>query len=340
MWDRHKAGTLIWQYLRAHPEKLLERNRKISQKLKGRKLSKPPWNKGLTKDDPRIRKGVEKRRQTMLQRYGTLAVGHGPKPIEPWSGPPPEKEHLLCELIGYLCGDGSITKQGHLTITSKDLAVVERFKQILIELRGEKANHKIDLRVIPAHVSRGRLIRESACYQYRHKDRALARFLKQRLMVRTRTENWEVPKIAFKNEKNAWHFIYGLFNSDGKMSFPNGYPQIGFACGPSLEGAKTLLALLRKIGFKCFRIYQDRSNGRLKTVYTVMNTYTPECKKFGRQILDHVLVPERREKLERLMELKLKRIQSPKGSFYQNPLNDLKHFPETEPQNEGNRLLS
>ena len=323
MWDRHKAGTLIWQYLKAHPEKLLERNRKISQKLKGRKRSKPPWNKGLTKDDPRIRKGVEKRRQTMLRRYGTmnLGLGHRWKPLEPWDGPPLEKEHLLCELIGYLCGDGSITKQGHLSIISKDLAVVERFKQILIELRGERANHKIDLVSVKPHYIQGRLVRGSMVFIYRHGDRSLVRYLKEKINAKTRSDDWQVPKIAFKNEKNAWHFIYGLFNSDGKMTFPNGYPQIGFACGPSLEGAKTLLALLRKLGFKCFRIYQDSSNGRLKTVYTVMNTYTQECKKFGRQILDHVLVPERREKLKKLMQLELKRNSSPRISFYQNPPN-------------------
>jgi len=323
MWNRHKAGTLIWQYLQAHPEKLLERNRKISQKLKGRKRSKPPWNKGLTKDDPRIRKGVEKRRQTMLQRYGTmnLGLGHRWKPLEPWDGPPPEKEHLLCELIGYLCGDGSITKQGHLSIMSKDLAVVKRFRQILIELRGERANHKIDLLPVKPHYIRGRLVRRSRVFTYRHGDRSLVRFLKEKIKVKTGSDDWQVPEIAFKNEKNAWHFIYGLFNSDGKMTLPNGYPQIGFACGPSLEGAKTLLELLQRLGFACFRIYQDSSQNRFKTVYTVVNTYTPECKKFGRQILDHVLVPERREKIRKLMKLELKRSSSPRISFYQNPPN-------------------
>ena len=317
MWDRHKAGTLIWQYLKAHPEKLLERNRKISQKLKGRKRSKPPWNKGLTKDDPRIRKGVEKRRQTMLQRYGTmnLGLGHRWKPLEPWDGPPPEREHLVCELIGYLCGDGSIIKQSDLSITSKDLAVVERFKQILIELRGKRADHKIGLLFVKPHHIRGRLVRGSMVFIYRHGDRSLVRYLKEKINAKTRSDDWQVPKIAFKNEKNAWHFIYGLFNSDGKMTFPNGYPQIGFACGPSLRGAETLLELLRGLGFTCFRIYQDRSYGRFKTVYTVINTYTPECKRFGGQIIDYVLVPERREKIKRLITLKLQRKSSPRISF-------------------------
>lgn len=36
--------------------------------LKGR----TPWNKGLTKDDPRVMDNAEKRNETMLKRYGTL----------------------------------------------------------------------------------------------------------------------------------------------------------------------------------------------------------------------------------------------------------------------------
>lgn len=42
--------------------------------VKGRKKdpNKVAWNKGLTKEDPRIRQNIEKRNNTMLQKYGTL----------------------------------------------------------------------------------------------------------------------------------------------------------------------------------------------------------------------------------------------------------------------------
>lgn len=38
-----------------------------------------PWNKGLTKDDPRVSSACEKRRSTLLERYGTTSYNNSKK---------------------------------------------------------------------------------------------------------------------------------------------------------------------------------------------------------------------------------------------------------------------
>jgi len=77
----------------------LETRQKISRAKKGhikspetcRKLSEShlgltPWNKGLTVKDQRVRKNIERRRETILRKYGTLYLGGRPKKgTIPWN---------------------------------------------------------------------------------------------------------------------------------------------------------------------------------------------------------------------------------------------------------------
>ena len=54
----------------AHKGKIVseETRKKMSESKKGT----TPWNKGLTKEDPRVKANVDKRNKTMLNTYGTL----------------------------------------------------------------------------------------------------------------------------------------------------------------------------------------------------------------------------------------------------------------------------
>lgn len=43
------------------------------------KRTKPAWNKGLTKDDPRVSKNIDARNATMINRYGSLSYNNSDK---------------------------------------------------------------------------------------------------------------------------------------------------------------------------------------------------------------------------------------------------------------------
>ena len=41
--------------------------------------TKPAWNKGLTKEDPRVAKNIEARNATMIDKYGSLSYNNSEK---------------------------------------------------------------------------------------------------------------------------------------------------------------------------------------------------------------------------------------------------------------------
>jgi len=41
--------------------------------------TKPAWNKGLTKEDPRVAKNSEARNSTMIDKYGSLSYNNSEK---------------------------------------------------------------------------------------------------------------------------------------------------------------------------------------------------------------------------------------------------------------------
>ena len=71
-----------------------EQKKKISESHKGTKA----WNKGLTKSDPRIRKGTEKSQKTIKER-GSFALEKNPR----WKGGKRAYKNIALKYYGKKC---------------------------------------------------------------------------------------------------------------------------------------------------------------------------------------------------------------------------------------------
>jgi len=106
--------------------------------------------------------------------------------------------------LGYICGDGNINKDDKVTITSKDLEIIERFKNDVGSGHSINYNSYIDKRTN----------KEYKNYSIQIRNYIFTKNIVDKGVTINKTDYLLFPSI---DEKYYPYFIAGLFDSDGHV---------------------------------------------------------------------------------------------------------------------------
>lgn len=177
------------------------------------------YENGIKTKDISIKYGVSKYRIiSLMKKNGYLIKQHGVNRKRNIDISFFEKidSNIKAYVIGILCSDGSIDKDGYgFQITSKDIEIIENIKKIL------KSEHKIckiesyDKRTKKTYIR----------YNIHFCSKKMVDDLRKLGLTNNKSFNCKMPLLK---QIYFWDFLRGLFDGDGCVSGDNGKLRVSF----------------------------------------------------------------------------------------------------------------